>query len=344
MIQQQEKEKPNIQYMAKGALIIGVIAFHSFLYEDHAADHHFHIAFCVFPCQMGVFFFYSGFNYASGKRSPIDNIKRRAKQILIPLITMFFVAVILIGGLQLITGNTQMIVIWYSIKYLLTDGGVMTGNPDLSKGFYDLSLAIGELWYLYALYIVSVVFYLIVDWTISKLRNLLIIVIPLLITSFLIGQFIGYCLPYTVQSYPLILAIMLVGAYIRKKDLLNIHLDNKKNIYISIILMIVFEGIIIGLCLLCYYAFGATAVGALISGGLNQKIRGFDVFVAFLMSILGTFVIHTLMKFISKIKFVSSFFEIFGKNSALVYLTHPILLSYIHTLIFWRNNDLFGWL
>ena len=335
MIQKQEKENPNIQYMAKGALIIGVIAFHSLLYEDHKAHHHFHIVFCVFPCLMGVFFFYSGFNYASGKRSPIDNIKRRTKQLLIPLITMFFVAVILIGGLQLITGNTQMIDIWYSLKYLLTDGGVITGNPDILKGCYDLTLAFGTLWYSYALYIVSVVFYLIVDWAISKLRNLLIIVIPLLITSFLIGQFIRYCLPYTVQSYPLILTIMLVGAYIRKKDLLNIHLDNKKNIYISIILMIVFEGIIIGLSLLCYYAFGATAVGALLTGGLNKKIRGFDVFVAFLMSILGTFVIHTLMKFISKIKFVSSFFEIFGKNSAFVYLTHPIitfLYSYTNIL------------
>ena len=133
MIQQQEKEKPNIQYMAKGALIIGVTGFHSLLYEDHIAYHHFHIAFCVFPCLMGVFFFYSGFNYASGKRSPIDNIKRRTKQLLIPLITMFFVAVILIGGLQLITGNTQMIDIWYNFKYLLTDGGVITGNPDILK-------------------------------------------------------------------------------------------------------------------------------------------------------------------------------------------------------------------
>ena len=199
MIQQQEKEKPNIQYMAKGALIIGVVAFHSLLYEDHIAHHHFHIAFCVFPCPMGVFFFYSGFNYASGKRSPIDNIKRRAKHLLIPLITMYFVAVILIGGLQLITGNIQMIDIWYSIKYLLTDGGVLTGNPDFFKNYFDLTLAIAELWYLYALYIVSVVFYLIVDWAIRKLRNLLIIVIPLLITSFLMGQFIGYCLPYTVN-------------------------------------------------------------------------------------------------------------------------------------------------
>ena len=133
MIQQQEKEKPNIQYMAKGALIIGVVGFHSLLYEDNIAFQRPHIVFCVFPYIMNVFFFYNGFNYASGKRSPIDNIKRRTKQLLIPLITMFFVAVILIGGLQLITGNTQMIDIWYNFKYLLTDGGVITGNPDILK-------------------------------------------------------------------------------------------------------------------------------------------------------------------------------------------------------------------
>ena len=167
MIQQQEKEKPNIQYMAKGALIIGVVGFHSLLYEDNIAFQRPHIVFCVFPYIMNVFFFYNGFNYASGKRSPIDNIKRRTKQLLIPLITMFFVAVILIGGLQLITGNTQMIGIWHAIKYLLTEAGVITWNVDVSKKCYDLALAIGELWYLYTLYIISILFYLLVDWAIS---------------------------------------------------------------------------------------------------------------------------------------------------------------------------------
>ena len=341
---QQQKERSNIQDMVKGFLIIAVIIFHSMLYGNDKIYQNFNIVFCIFPCLMGVFFFYSGYNYTPGKRSPLDSIKRRTKQLLIPLVIMFFVGIILVGGLQLITGNVQMIGIWHSIKYfLLSDGGVMMWNADISKACFDLSLSLGLLWYLYALYIISVIFYLIVDFTISKLKNLLIITIPLLIASFLIGQFIGYWLPYTIQSYPLILAIMLTGAYIKKINLLNIPLDNKKNISITIILMILFEGIIVGLSLLCYYCFGATTVGALPGGSLNSTIKGFDVFVAFIMSILGTFVIHMLMRFLSKIKVFSLFFGIFGKYVAIVYLTHPILISYVHTLIFGRNYNTLGW-
>ena len=344
VIQQQTKDKANIQYMVKGILIIAVTFFHAFLYGNNTAYQIFNFVFCIFPCIMGVFFFYAGYNYTIGKRKPIENIKRRTKQLLIPLLIMFFVSILLVGGLQLIAGNTDFVGIWHSIKYfLLSEGGVMIWKADISQANFDTLLAVGLLWYLYALYIVSVIFYLIVDWTISNIKRLIIIVLGLILISFLVGQFIGYELPYAIQSYPLILSIMLVGAYIKKIDLLNIPLDNKKNIIISIVLMIVFEGIIIGLGLLCYYVFNATTVGALPGGALNQTIKGFDVFVTFVMSILGTYVIHTLMTFLSKIKIISSFFEILGKNVAIVYLTHPIFISYIHTLFFGRNYNVLGW-
>ena len=237
-----------------------------------------------------------------------------------------------------------MVGIWQAMKYfLLSEGGVMMWKADISQANFDTLLAVGLLWYLYALYIISVVFYLIVDRIIVRLRNLIIVVLGLVLVSFLIGQFVGYELPYAIQSYPLILAIMLVGAYAKKIDILNIPLDNKKNITVSIILMIAFEAIIFGLGLLCYYAFGATTVGALPGGALNQTIKGFDVFVSFVMAILGTYVIHTLMRFLVKIKIISAFFGILGKYVAIVYLTHPIFISYIHTLIFRRNYDVLGW-
>ena len=338
------EDKSNIQYMVKGALIIAVIFFHAFLYGNNYAYQTFNMAFCTFPCIMGVFFFYSGYNYTVGKRKPVDNIKRRTKQLLLPLLVMFFASAILVGGLQLITKNTDIEGIWQAMKYfLVSEGGVMMWKIDISKANFDTLLAVGLLWYLYALYIISVVFYLIVDKVIVKLRNFIIVVSCLVLASFLVGQFIGYELPYAIQSYPVILAIMLVGAYAKEKDILNIPLDNKKNIIISIIIMIAFEGVIFGLGLLCYYAFGATTVGALPGGALNATIKGFDVFVTFVMSILGTFAIHTLMRFLSKIKVLSFFFGILGKNVAIVYLTHPIFISYIHTIIFRRDYSVLGW-
>ena len=343
-MQQQVKDRSNIQDMVKGALIIAVVFFHSSLFFNKNLYHEFNLVLYFFPCVMGVFFFYTGYNYTMGKRKPLDNIKRRTKQLLIPLVIMFFVSTILIGSVQLITRNTDMMGIWHSIKYfLLSNGGVIMWKADISQNNYDLLLAVGLLWYLYVLYILSVIFYLIVDWTISRIRNLIIVVLPLLFISFLMGQFIpnGYWLPYSIQSYGLFLAIMLVAAYIKKLNLLDVPLDNKKSIIVSIILMVVFEGIIIGLGLLCYFAFGATTVGALPGGSLNETIRGFDVFVAFVMAILGTYVIHTLMRFLVKIKVFSIFFGIIGKYVSLVYLTHPIFISYIHT-IFGRKQIL-GW-
>ena len=339
-----KEEKSNIQYMVKGALIIAVVFFHAFLYGNNYAYQTFTMAFCIFPCIMGVFFFYSGYNYTVGKRRPIENIKRRTLQLLLPLLIMFFVSTLLVGGLQLITKNTDMEGVWQAIKYFLfSEGGVIMWKIDISKANFDTLLAVGLLWYLYALYILSVIFYLIVDKVIVKFRIFIIVVLCLVLASFLIGQFIGYELPYAIQAYPLILAIMLVGAYVKQKEILNIPLDNKKNIIVSIILMIVFEGIIFGLGLLCYYAFGATTVGALPGGALNPTIKGFDVFVTFVMSILGTFAIHTLMRYLSKIKVFSFFFGILGKNVAIIYLTHPIFISYIHTLIFGRNYNVLGW-
>lgn len=343
-MEQLEKGRSNVQDMVKGALIIAVIFFHSCLYGNDNIYNEFNIIFCIFPCVMGVFFFYTGYNYTMGKRKPLDSIKRRTKQLLIPLVIMIFVSTILVGGLQLITKNTDMIGIWHSLKYfLLSKGGVTMWHADISKANYDLLLAVGLLWYLYVLYIISIIFYLIVDWTISRLRNLIIVVLPLLFISFLLGQFCGYWLPYSVQSYGLFLAIMLVAAYIKKLNLLDVPLDNKKNIIVTISLAVVFEGIIIGLGLLCYYAFGATTVGALPGGSLNETIKGFDVFVSFVMAILGTYVIHTLMRFLSKIKILSMFFGLVGKYVAIVYVTHPIFISYIHTLIFGRNFSVLGW-
>ena len=340
----QEKDSSIIQYMAKGALIIAVVFFHAYLYKNNYAYQTFNMVFCIFPCIMGVFFFYSGYNYTIGKRKPIDNIKRRTKQLLLPLLVMFFASVILVGGLQLITNNTDMEGIWQAMKYfLLSEGGVMMWKIDIAKANFDTLLAVGLLWYLYALYIVSVVFYLIVDKVITNLRNFIIVIVGLVLVSFIVGQFVGYELPYAIQSYPLILAVMLVGAYAKNKDILNVPLDNKKNISIAIVLMIAFEGVIFGLGLLCYYAFEATTVGALPGGALNQTIKGFDALVAFVMAILGTFVIHTLMRFLVKVKPLSFFFGILGKNVAIVYLTHPIFISYIHTLIFRRDCDVLGW-
>ena len=224
----------------------------------------------------------------------------------------------------------------------MSEGGVVYWNPDVSKANYDLHLPITCLWYLYTLYIVSIVFYLIVDKTIIKLSRFLLLVSALLILSFITGQFIGHTLPYAIQSLPLMLAIMLTGAFFAKRKELDRPIENAKTKNIIIILTIAGEGIVFGFSMLCYFAFQAPMVGALAAGAFNDVIKGFDAFITFIMTISGTFFIHNLMRLLSKVKFLSIFFGFFGKRVALLYVTHPIFLSYIHTIIFGRDYHVLG--
>ena len=113
---EENKIRSNVQDMVKGALIIAVVFFHSTLFDNVVSFKEFNILFCIFPCILGVFIFYAGYNYKIGKRKPIDSIKRRTKQLIIPLLIMIVVDIILVGGLQLIYGATDFTGIWHAIK------------------------------------------------------------------------------------------------------------------------------------------------------------------------------------------------------------------------------------
>lgn len=343
-MENEKKERSNVQDMVKGALIIAVIFFHCTLYGNATSYNEFNIVFCIFPCIMGVFFFYTGYNYTVGKRSPIENIKRRTKQLLIPLLVMIVVDTILVGGLVLIYNKTNFTDMWKSfIPFLLSEGGLELWNPNIPNFNYELALSLAVLWYLYTLYIISIIFYLIVDKVVIKLSRLIPVVSILVILSFVIGQFLGYKLPYAIQSYPLMLAIMLTGAYFSLKKELDKPIDNKKSVIIAIIQAIVAEGIIFGIGIICYYAFSATTVGGLPGGALNNTIKGFDAFIAYIMAILGTFLIHTIMRLLNRVKILALFFGFLGKRVSIVYVTHPIFIAYIHTIIFRSDYHVLGW-
>ena len=72
-----------IQNIAKGILICSVIFFHSKIFIDYSIINNFNILFLIFPCLIGVFFFYSGYNYNPEKRTPKESIIKRTKQLLL---------------------------------------------------------------------------------------------------------------------------------------------------------------------------------------------------------------------------------------------------------------------
>ena len=131
---------------------------------------------------------------------------------------------------------------------------------------------------------------------------------------------------------------MLTAAYLKKSN----FLDNEESKFVMCSKVIAFELIIILISTICYFVFGANLVGALMGGRFNSSINGLDAYIAYIFAILGTYIIHSISKLVSKILVISSLFEKFGENSAFVYITHAIIISYVDTLIFHKNHELFS--
>ena len=350
MILIMENTRTGAQDSAKGFMIMAVVFFHCYIMTferptDALAD--FNVLFAIFPYILASFFFYAGYNYKANQRTVGQNITRRAKQLLIPMVAAFIISAITISTMELIYDHHDIGATFLAIGNSVLHGlmsdplAVMINFPQNGGEIYPLYLALGLLWFLYALTICSVFFYLLVKFTNKRLENLVSVVIGLLVLAFCIGQFVGVYLPYTVQCYPVILAIMLTAAYLRKSHFLNRRLRRPRDYVFHGINMIVAEGIIVGTCFICHYQLGAMLTGSLPGGMFDPVLKGFDAIIGYVFAILGTYFIHTLCRLIKLVPVVSVVLEWFGNHSAIFYLFHPIFIDLVAIVIF-RKQRMWG--
>lgn len=341
-----EKKRTRAQDAAKGLMIIAVVFFHCYLLvapNPTAAVMNFNILAAFFPFLLSTFFFYTGYNYLPNGRSVKDNILRRAKQLLIPLVVCFVISIVIIGGFELIYNHSDIAASFKSIGntilYSLMSEplSIMIGFPKEGGLLYELVVALGLVWFLYTLFICSIFFYILVPHTNKKVTTLISVDIICLAVSFCLGQFVGTYLPYCVQAYPLILAIMLTAAHLRQHHFLNLRILSKKDSLFHAINMFVAEGIIVGTCLLFHYRFGAILTGSIPGSMFDPVLKGFDAPIAFVFSIVGTYFIHTLCRLIKHIPLVGKALQWVGNHSALYYLFHPVFIAILSILIFQKK-------
>lgn len=341
-----EKRRSGAQDAAKGIMIISVVFFHCFLltFTDHTESiKSFNPLVALFPFLLSAFFFYTGYNYVDNGRTYKENILRRAKQLLIPLAAAFVISTILIGSMELAfhydapaeTFKTLTNSVLYSL--MSEPLAFMIHFPAEGGLSLELILALGLLWFLYSLFICSLLFFWLVKYTNKKLPTLISVVALLLIISFCLGQFVGSYLPYTVQCYPVILAITLTAAYLRQVNFLDKEISSKKDIVFLAANAVIAEGLIFLTCLLCYHLFGSTATGSIPGGQFDAHLKGFDAFIAFAFGILGIYFVHTLCHLLVQIPVVGYCLQWVGKHSAFIYLFHPIFLDLVIIALFQKR-------
>ena len=145
-----EKKRTRAQDAAKGLMIIAIVFFHCYLLvapNPTAAVMNFNILAAFFPFLLSTFFFYTGYNYLPNGRSVKDNILRRAKQLLIPLVVCFVISIVIIGGFELIYNHSDIAASFKSIGntilYSLMSEplSIMIGFPKEGGLLYELVVA-----------------------------------------------------------------------------------------------------------------------------------------------------------------------------------------------------------
>ena len=345
-----EKHRTVAQDAAKGLMIIAVVFFHCLMMSyanpvDAVAN--FSILNAFFPFVLTAFFFYTGYNYVDKGRTFKEAIIRRAKQLLIPMVLCGLISTVFISAMELAFDHTDVsatfLAIGNSVLYGLMSEplALMIGFPQSGGIVFSLVLSLGLLWFLYCLFFCSIFFYLLVKHTNKKGTTLVSVVLALLTLSFCLGQFVGNYLPYTVQCYPVILAIMLTAAHLRQTHFLTKRITNKKQVAFHVINAIFAEAIIVGISLFAYYRSNAVLVGSLPGGRFDPTLRGIDAFVAYLFSFLGTYFIHTVCRLFRHIPVAGKCLQWLGNHSALFYLFHPIPLVFAH-IFFFQKQIIFG--
>ena len=344
------KRRLGAQDAAKGILIIGVVFFHAFMMTFASPEESvssFNILVALFPYLLSVFFFYSGYNYTPKDRTYKQNILRRGKQLLIPMAISFVASTVLISAMELAFDHSDVpgtfLNIGNTMVYaLLSDPlALMIRFPQQGGLVFMLYVALCMLWFLLALFVCSLFFYALVKHTNRSFPVFASAIVALLIISFCLGQFVSPYLPYSLQAYPVILALMLTGAYLRKHRFLERPMESKKDIAFHIVNALIAEGLVVGVSVFCYFQYGATLVGALAGGQFDPVIRGFDAFASFGYGILGTFFLHTLCRFLVRIPYAGKAMQWVGLHSAIIYLFHPVLLDFV-SIVFFQKRVLWG--
>lgn len=345
-----DRRRTGAQDAAKGIMIIIVILFHCYLMIfDTPSDAlgTFNIVIAIVPFLLSTFFFYTGYNYVPNKRTFKQNVLRRAKQLLIPLVFCFIFTTVTMSAMELIYDHSDVgatfTKIGNSVLYSLMSEplALLSGFAQTHETYFSLVLGLGLLWFLYCLFICSIFFYLLVNFTNKKVANLISVDIALLVLAFCLGEFVGVYLPYTVQCYPVVLAIMLTASRLRQSRFLNKRIHNKKESILHAINAIIAEGLIIGTCLACHYHFGAVITGSMPGGLFDSALRGFDAIIAFFFSIIGTYFIHTVCRLIKHVPYLGDALQWIGNHSAIYYLLHPIFIT-LASIAFFQKRIMWG--
>lgn len=212
-------EKKRMQFIdaVKGIAIIWIVLYH--LLAPCAFKN---VVIHLTELFLVSFFFYSGYFYKPGKRTFGENMKNRAKSLMIPFFrySLCFWGV---GTVYLVATKTETIKEAFLCLRNFFAGCIWNRVIQDWFGWEYYSLGkryfyLADFWFLLAMLFASILFFLIADHVLQSEVALILTVLALFaVTGFC--QHFAWVLPYNIQLAPFWTAFMLLGAYAGQKNL-----------------------------------------------------------------------------------------------------------------------------
>ena len=250
-----------------------------------------------------LFFVVSGYIYKGGREYG-ENIKRKAKRLLIPyfeysaFLLLFF---ILMGRTFRETANSLFGVL-YS-RYCLFDTTTRTDNV------YLFTVANGAMWYLTAFFVTSLVYHLVIDRCLANRRFLVGCMLVLTALTMALAE-LPILLPWSIDIAFVGTFFMIVGTLLGRMD----FFEKKWN-------PLLIAGVFVGYIIL-----------STLNPGINMSIREFGVYgwasvpMFILIGISGSMLCIWLGKLISNYA-IGGLLEYLGKNTIIVLALHILGLE-----------------
>lgn len=307
------------QDIAKGLGILFVLQLHGIQLNMVC----FYVFNALVAFSMTVFFFLAGYNYRDKGLSPVKSMGKRVGKLLKTYVLWTLGTFLVMGTYFLIRGDGSPDEILKSFgASVLSESGCKMIGWKLPVSLFQHVLA--PYWFIQYLITASVIFYLSSKYVLVSFKRLIFAVIILLGITFAFISFKVY-LPWGIHCAPSIAAIMLTGAYLGKDDKL-FSITSKP----FMIVLYALASIVVVDTIGYFYP----AAGILGAGLLGEFIGPVEVFICYLISILGSYFLVSFGRLLNLIPVL---------NKCLIWLgRHTLIILLIHRPIAYVIRDVMG--
>ena len=265
--------------------------------------------------MMPFFFIMSGYNYKPGQLSYGAMVRKRARQLLFPLINYTIVIWVLLGAYLCLRGETDVLTLLKSyVAYWLTDP--LAGWVGLDASRTLVAQAVGPTWFIKCLMLAFLIFSAVAPIAVKKNTALVSIMLGLFGLSYIITSFVDE-LPWDAEIAPAAAGLMLLGVVLKKYKILEAR--PTKNIWTVL-------NTLVALGILIHLQAQVPGVGMISGGRIAYMMGAVEVFVTIICGFFGTLFLINISRWLMQLKHLGVFLAYVGQNSLSVLILHgPIM-------------------